>query len=92
MLAREEWVTCPGTPPMVNGLVWDTDGSKTGGDWGGVYRQSVNRWLSIPLGKHATVFQAEVYAILACDFKLKPRIGQRLTLVLALTFRRILRH
>jgi ribonuclease HI len=26
----------------------------------------VNRRLSIPLGKHATVFQAEVYAILAC--------------------------
>jgi ribonuclease HI len=32
----------------------------------GVYAQSVNRRLSIPLGKHATVFQAEVYAILAC--------------------------
>jgi ligand-binding sensor protein len=28
--------------------------------------QSVNRRLSISLGKHATVFQAEVYAILAC--------------------------
>jgi len=28
--------------------------------------QSANRRLSIPLGKHATVFQAEVYAILAC--------------------------
>ena len=32
----------------------------------GVYGQSVNRRLSIPLGKHATVFQAKVYAILAC--------------------------
>jgi ribonuclease HI len=32
----------------------------------GVYGQSVNRRLSIPLGKHATVFQAEIYAILAC--------------------------
>jgi len=52
---------------MVKGLVWYTDGSTTaGGDWGGVYGQSVNRRLSIPLGKHATVFQAEVYAILAC--------------------------
>jgi len=28
--------------------------------------QSANKGLSIPLGKHATVFQAEVYAILAC--------------------------
>ena len=32
----------------------------------GVYGQSANRRLSIPLGKHATVFQAEVYVILAC--------------------------
>jgi ribonuclease HI len=32
----------------------------------GVYGQSVDRRLSISLGKHATVFQVEVYAILAC--------------------------
>jgi len=32
----------------------------------GVYGQTVNRRLSISLGKHAIVFQAEVYAILAC--------------------------
>ena len=32
----------------------------------GVYGQSVNRKLSIPLGKHATVFQAGVYGIFAC--------------------------
>jgi ribonuclease HI len=43
------------------------DGSRTAeGTGAGVYGQSVNRRLSIPLGKHATVFQAEVYAILAC--------------------------
>jgi len=43
------------------------DGSRTAEGTGvGVYGQSVNRRLSIPLGKHATVFQAEVYAILAC--------------------------
>jgi hypothetical protein len=28
--------------------------------------QSVDRRLSVSLGKHATVFQAEVYEILAC--------------------------
>ena len=44
---------------MVQGLVWFKDGSRTV-EWG-VYRR-----LSIPLGKQATVFQAEVYAILAC--------------------------
>jgi ribonuclease HI len=37
----------------------------------GVCGQSVNRRLSIPLGKHATVFQAEVYAILACAHEIE---------------------
>ena len=51
---------------MVKGLVWFTGGSRTvEGTGAGVYGQSVNRRLSIPLRKHATVFQAEVYAILA---------------------------
>jgi hypothetical protein len=72
MLAREEWTKCPGTPPMVKGLVWYTDGSKTAeGTGAGVYGHSVNKRLSIPLGKHATVFQAEVYAILDCVFEIE---------------------
>jgi len=32
----------------------------------GVFGQSVRRRLSFSLGKYATVFQAEIYAILAC--------------------------
>ena len=32
----------------------------------GVYRQSVGKRLSFSLGRYATVFQAEKYAILAC--------------------------
>jgi ribonuclease HI len=72
MLAREEWARSPGTPPAVKGLVWYTDGSRTAeGTGAGVYGQSVNRRLSIPLGKHATVFQAEVYAILACAHEIE---------------------
>ena len=67
MLAREDWTRSPGTPSAVKGLVWFTDGSRTAEGTGvGVYGQSVNRRLSIPLGKHATVFQVEEYAILAC--------------------------
>jgi len=67
ILAREKWTRSPGTPPMVKGLVWFADGSRTvEGTGAEVYGQSVNRGLSIPLGKHATVFQAEVYAILGC--------------------------
>jgi hypothetical protein len=43
------------------------DGSRTvEGTRVGVYGQSVDRRLSISLGKYATAFQAEVYAILAC--------------------------
>ena len=29
MLTREEWISGPGTPPAVKGLVWFTDGSRT---------------------------------------------------------------
>jgi len=41
----------------------------------GVYWQSVGRRLSITLGKYTTVFQAEVYAVLAyvCDIQTKIR-------------------
>jgi len=68
MLTREEWTRCPRTPPMVKGLVWYTDGSRTvEGTGARIYGQSENRRLSISLGKHATVFQAKVYVILACD-------------------------
>jgi hypothetical protein len=67
MLTREEWTSGPGAPPTVKGLAWFMDGSRTvEGTRAGVYGQPVNRRLSVSLGKHATVYQAEVYAILAC--------------------------
>ena len=67
MLTREEWISGPGTPPVVKGLFCFTVGSRTAEGTGvRVYGHSVNRRLSILLGKHATVFQAQVYAILAC--------------------------
>jgi hypothetical protein len=67
MLTSEEWTRGPGTPPAVKGLVWFTRGSRImQGTRAGVYGQSVGRRFSISLGKHVTVFQAEVYAILAC--------------------------
>jgi len=72
MLTREEWTRSPGTPPVVKGLVWFTDGSRTEegtGAW--VFGQSVNRRPSISLGKHTTVFRAEVYAILAWVHKVR---------------------
>jgi hypothetical protein len=68
MLTREEWTRGPGrTPPVGKGLVCFTDGSRTvEGTGAGVDGQSVDRRLSISLGKYAIVIQAEVYAILAC--------------------------
>jgi ribonuclease HI len=36
------------------------------GNGAGVYGQSNGRRLSLPVGQYATVFQAEVFAILAC--------------------------
>jgi hypothetical protein len=72
MLTREEWTRSPMTPPVVKGLVWFTDGSRTEEGTGArVYGQSVNRRLSISLGKHTTVFQDEVYAILACVHEIR---------------------
>jgi len=51
----------------VKGLIWLADGSRiVEGTRSGVYGQSVNRRFNICLGKHATVFQAEIYAILNC--------------------------
>ena len=36
------------------------------GTGAGVFGQSVKRRLSVSLGRYTTVFQAEIYAILAC--------------------------
>jgi hypothetical protein len=70
MLTREEWTRGPGTPPVVKGLICFTDGSRMDGNGAGVYGQPVGRRLSISLGKHATVFQAEIYTILACIYEI----------------------
>jgi ribonuclease HI len=67
MLTTEDWTKGGGTPPVVKGLVWFTDGSKMKvGTGAGVYGQSVGRRLSFSLGRYATAFQAEIYATLAC--------------------------
>jgi hypothetical protein len=40
----------------------------------GVYEQSLGRRLSISLAKYATVFQAEIYAILACVYEIQANV------------------
>jgi ribonuclease HI len=67
MFTREEWIRGTGTLPAVKGTVWFKAEFKTvEGIGAGFYEQFVGRRLNISLEKHATVFQAEVYAILAC--------------------------
>jgi hypothetical protein len=67
MLTREDWTKGTGTPPVVKGLVCFTGGFKVKEGTGtGVCGQSVGRRLSFSLGRYATIFQAEIYAILAC--------------------------
>jgi ribonuclease HI len=67
MLTREDWTKGSGSPPEIKGLVCYTDGSKMKeGTGAGVFGQSVQRRLSFSLGRYTTVFQAEIYAILAC--------------------------
>jgi len=72
MLTREDWIKVTGAPPTVKGLVWFIDGSKMReGTGAGVYGQSMGRRLSFSLGRYATVFQAEIYAILACAHEIQ---------------------
>jgi ribonuclease HI len=52
------------------GLIWFTDGSKTNSGTGsGIFGQRRKRSLNFPLGKLATVFQTEIYAILQCAYE-----------------------
>ena len=51
MLTMEDWTRGTGMP-VVQGLVWFTDGSRMmEGTGAGVYRQSVGRRLSFSLGR-----------------------------------------
>ena len=67
MLTREDWTGGLGSPPGIKGLIWYTDGFRMReGTGAGVFGQTVKRRLSFSLGRYTTVFQAEIYAILAC--------------------------
>jgi ribonuclease HI len=76
LLTREEWTKGTGPPLVVKGLVWYTDGSRIqdGRTGAGVYGLSEGRRLSMSLGKYVTVFQAEIYTILACICEIQSRV------------------
>jgi len=72
MLTRENWTRDSGAPPEVRGLIWYTYGSKMKEETGaGVFGQTVRRRLSFSLGRYTTVFQANIYAILACAYEIQ---------------------
>jgi ribonuclease HI len=49
-------------------VFWFTDGSRANSETGsGIFGLRPNKSLSFPLGKFATVFQTEIYAILKCS-------------------------
>jgi ribonuclease HI len=51
-------------------LIWFTDGSRTDlGRGSGTYRLKPNKRYSFSLGKFASVFQTEIYAILRCAYE-----------------------
>jgi hypothetical protein len=71
MLTREDCTKGTGTPPVVKGLVCFTYGSKMKeGTGAGVYGQSVGRRFSFSVERYVIVFQAEIYAILACVYEI----------------------
>jgi hypothetical protein len=60
---------------VVKGLIWYTDEFRTPGEAeAGVYEQFLGSRLRIPLGKHATLFQAEIYAMLACVYEIQTNV------------------
>jgi hypothetical protein len=65
---REDWSTECVDLVAPDGLVFFTDGSLCEGKAGaGVFSDILNVRESYALGSHATVFQSEVYAFLACS-------------------------
>jgi ribonuclease HI len=74
---REEWTSNKVSIP--DDIVCYTDGSKmgnTGSTGAGIYNHANGDECVLPLGKYATVYQAEVYAILLCAVRLQNEVDQ----------------
>ena len=54
---------------LEDALVWFTNGSRTdSGTGAGIYGLRPNRSFTFPLGKFASIFQTEIYAIIQCAY------------------------
>ncbi|KAJ8955141.1 hypothetical protein NQ318_009034 [Aromia moschata] len=80
--SRDDWDNTNNTICQ-NGIIWFTDGSKIGDKAGaGVYGKTTRTKLSFALGSYASVFQAEIYAILACGMEILKTAPKRRTIQL----------
>ncbi|KAJ8961263.1 hypothetical protein NQ318_008947 [Aromia moschata] len=78
--SRDDWDNTNNTICQ-NGIIWFTDGSKIGDKAGaGVYGKTTRTKLSFALGSCASVFQAEIYAILACGMEILKTAPKRRTI------------
>jgi len=89
MLTREHWTKGTGTPPVFKGLVFFTDGFMMEGFEAGVYGQSVRRRLNFSLGRYATVFWAEIFAVLSCVYEIQYQGRPKSTCVSVVIVRRL---
>jgi len=71
LLTTEEWTRGTGSPPVVQGLVWFTEGSRMEGTGAALYGKSVGRRLSISLESYAKFFQPDIYDVLACAYEIQ---------------------
>jgi hypothetical protein len=94
LLTTEDRTNGPRTPPVVKGFVSYTDVSimQDGKTGAGVYLQSEGRGLSMSVEKYVTVFQAEIYAILACVYEIQILPDQRNILIFALIVKLFWKH
>ncbi|KAJ8962127.1 hypothetical protein NQ318_018084 [Aromia moschata] len=78
--SRDDWDNINNTICQ-NGIIWFTDGSKIGDKAGaGVYGKTTKTKLSFAHGSYASVFQAEIYAILTCGMEILKTTPKRRTI------------
>jgi hypothetical protein len=66
---RDYWRNVDSVVPE-DTVIWFTDGFRTSSGTGsGIFDVRPNKSLGFPLGKLATVFQTEIYAILQCAYE-----------------------
>jgi hypothetical protein len=69
IIDQDYWRNADSVVPE-DSLVWFTDGSRMPSGMGsGIFGVRPNRSMGFSLGKFATVFQTEIYAILQCAYE-----------------------